>query len=252
MATWKEFYVSPLGNDLNDGLKDSPFKTLSKAKQAVRDINKNMEGDIIVHLEGEFIVDEPLVLNAEDSGFNGFDVIWDGDNKKAVISGGEKVENWQHVEGTPLYKTKVSAPSGFRQFYVNNNRATRARSQYLYYPLDMYKEPGYQGKNSDVSGIVVESNQFPEMFKRPEELIIVWTMSWKSMKMSVERIDDNGDGTWNIVLKQPYFDMTQINPDFIPTPNKFHPFHIENAIKFLESVNNQLNELGIVIECHMG
>jgi len=232
--TWREFYISPLGDDNNDGTKYTPFKTLDKAKNAVREINKEMQGDIVVHLDGTFTIDEPLVLETLDSGFNGFDVIWDGDDKKSVISGGEKIEGWEKVEGTKLYKTKVNAPDGFRQFYVNDNRATRARSKYLYYPKAMYKDPNYVGKNSDISGIVVESNQFPKMFSRPEELVIVWIMSWKNMKMTVERIEDNKDGTWNIVLKQPYFDMTQINPDFIPTPNDRHPFHIENAIEFLD------------------
>lgn len=231
---WKEFYVSPLGDDKGDGSKNSPFKTIEKAKEKVRSLNKDMKGDIVVHLNGDFVIDEPINFTYDDSGFGGFNVIWDGDNKKASISGGEKITGWEKVENTPLYKAKVDAPDGFRQFYVNGNRAKRARSKYLYYPLAMYKDPSYIGKNSDVSGIVVESSQFPKMFSRPEELIIVWTMSWKSMKMTVEKIEDNGDGTWNIILKQPYFDMTQINPDFIPTPNDRHPFHIENALEFLD------------------
>lgn len=231
---WKEFYVSSFGDDANEGSKEFPFKTLEKVKTKVREINKSMAGNIIIHLEGEFKLSEPLILSAEDSGYNGYDIIWQGNNKKTVISGGEKIMGWEAVENTPLYKAKVSAPDGFRQLYVNDNRAKRARSKYLYYPEAIYKEPGYKGKNSDASGIVVDASQFEKMFSRPDELIVVWTMSWKSMKMTVDRIDDNGDGTWNIVLKQPYFDMTQINPDFIPTPNDRHPFHIENAIEFLD------------------
>lgn len=233
IKVWKEIFVSSSGEDKNDGKREFPFKTLQRAKLAVRELNEDMQGDIVVHLDGEFVIDEPLCLTERDSGSNGFNIIWQGDGK-TVISGGERIENWEKVANTPLYKAKVEAPEGFRQFYVGNNRAKRARSKFLYYPKAMYREPGYKGKNSDVSGIVVDASQFADKFSRPCELCVVWTMSWKSMKMSVERIDDNGDGTWNIVFKQPYFDMTQINPNFIPTPNDKHPFHIENAIEFLD------------------
>ena len=47
-----EFYVSPDGDDNGSGTIDSPFRTLERARDAVREINQNMSGDICVYLRG--------------------------------------------------------------------------------------------------------------------------------------------------------------------------------------------------------
>ena len=45
-----EFYVSVSGDDSADGSLEKPFKTIERAKQAVRKINKNMTSDIMVYI----------------------------------------------------------------------------------------------------------------------------------------------------------------------------------------------------------
>ena len=49
--TMLEIYVSEKGNDNEDGTKNSPVKTLEKAREIVRKNNKNMTGDIVVNVE---------------------------------------------------------------------------------------------------------------------------------------------------------------------------------------------------------
>ena len=46
------FYVSPDGSDSGNGSIDSPFRTLEAARDAVRECNGNMTGDITVYLRG--------------------------------------------------------------------------------------------------------------------------------------------------------------------------------------------------------
>lgn len=41
---WKEYYVSVNGSDSSPGTKEAPFKTVQKAKDAVRAVNQNMQG----------------------------------------------------------------------------------------------------------------------------------------------------------------------------------------------------------------
>ncbi|MBJ8193519.1 hypothetical protein JDS79_43135, partial [Bacillus cereus] len=49
----KEIYVSTAGNDLSgDGSEKKPFATIERARDEVRKINQNMNGDIIVHIGG--------------------------------------------------------------------------------------------------------------------------------------------------------------------------------------------------------
>lgn len=231
----KEIYVSANGNDSKTGEKNAPFKTLKKAQEYIRTINKNMTGDIIVNLDGEFRIDETLKFTPEDSGSNGFNVIWDGNNKKSVIHGGEKVEGWTKVEGTPLYKAKVDAPDGFKQFYVDDNRALRARSQYLYYHLETYDDPSYSGSfMPSLDGFVVDPAQFGGKFSKPSELYFVYTYTWRIMTMPVESIKEREDGMWIVRFRQPYLDMTKQDEAFVPSPILQTPFYVENAFEFLD------------------
>lgn len=63
-----DFYVSPSGNDDNDGSFSSPFATIDRAKQAVRETDKSGRSGITVALmAGEYRV-KSLTFNAQDSG----------------------------------------------------------------------------------------------------------------------------------------------------------------------------------------
>ncbi len=63
-----DFYVSPSGSDENDGSKAHPFKTLEKARDAVRALDKTNRTGITVAIKaGDYRVTS-LVFTAEDSG----------------------------------------------------------------------------------------------------------------------------------------------------------------------------------------
>ena len=62
-----EYFVSPSGSDTNAGTIDSPFKTLKKARDTVRTINKN--NDIFIYLRGgDYYMSESFTLESQDSG----------------------------------------------------------------------------------------------------------------------------------------------------------------------------------------
>jgi len=68
------FYVAPAsfgGSDSHPGTIGEPFLTLERAKQAVRNVTKDMTGDAIVYLRGgTYELEEPIVFQAHDSGQN--------------------------------------------------------------------------------------------------------------------------------------------------------------------------------------
>ena len=75
------FYVSPNGNDANEGVKSSPFATLKKAVEEA----KSAGGGTVVIAEGEYSVDSTIELGENDSDIT---IAGDGD---VVISGGTKI-----------------------------------------------------------------------------------------------------------------------------------------------------------------
>ena len=76
-ADQAEFFVSPEGSDKNDGSYRHPFATLEAARDAVREINDDMTGDIYVFIDGgNYYVDETIVFDEQDSGTNGHKIIY--------------------------------------------------------------------------------------------------------------------------------------------------------------------------------
>lgn len=229
-------YVSAReGSDSNSGTKEKPLKTIEKAKEKVRKINDDMTGDIIVNLSGEFYIDEALEFTKEDSAANGFSIIYKGDGE-TVISGGKKVSGFEKVSGTPLYKTKISDVSDFRQFYVNENRGQRARSKWLYYPKELYHDgdKSYINEaNGGYDGFVLDKTDFGGSFSKPLSMEFVWLPSWKNIRMPVDKFITEDDGDFAVTFAQPYFDSS-IHAEDNPRPELKMPFYIENAPEFLD------------------
>ncbi len=124
-------YVSADGDDGAAGTEASPFRSITRARDKVREINGDMKGDIVVHIkEGTYTLDETFTLSAEDSGNGGYRVIYAGEGKDAtLISGGFSPEGWElHDEENNVYSVQLPEGIDTRQLYVNGERAMRARS----------------------------------------------------------------------------------------------------------------------------
>ena len=125
-AVQKNFHAALTGSDRNPGTAEAPFQTLERARDAVREINADMTGDITVNLApGTYALSRTLTFDHRDSGTNGHDVIYRacGDGE-VVVSGGRKITGWQpDADGRWKARTDVA---NFRQLYVNGRRAARA------------------------------------------------------------------------------------------------------------------------------
>ena len=65
----RTFYVSPQGDDSNPGTQQEPWATIVRARDAVRQINRNQIGDIVVILGGgTYAISAPIVFDPRDSG----------------------------------------------------------------------------------------------------------------------------------------------------------------------------------------
>jgi len=125
------FYIAPSsrgGSDINLGTISEPFLTLERARKAIRNINKDMAGDVIVYLrDGTYELAEPLVFQAHDSGQNGYSVIYmayPGENP--VVTGGQRISGWIPA-GNGVFKANTHGLQ-FRQLYVDGQPRIRART----------------------------------------------------------------------------------------------------------------------------
>lgn len=125
------FYVAPApmgGSDINLGTRSEPFLTLERARKAVRNINKDMTGNVIVYLRGgTYELERPLVFQAHDSGQNGYSVIYMAyPGETPVVTGGQRISGWTPA-GNGVYKANTYGLQ-FRQLYVNGQPRIRART----------------------------------------------------------------------------------------------------------------------------
>ncbi len=127
-----DIYVSVNGNDAGDGSKTSPFRTLEKAKEAVRSLDKS-KGDIVVEIaDGFYQVEDTIKFTSKDSGNDKCTIYYRAaKGAKPVISGGSKITSkWEKADevnwlgdGLTAYKTPLVRNEKLRAIYVNGERA---------------------------------------------------------------------------------------------------------------------------------
>jgi hypothetical protein len=142
-----EIWVSPKGTDTNTGTREQPLATVAMAIRKARELRRlndtSIKGGIYIKVAtGVYRLNEPLFIRPEDSGTADSPTIIEGEGiGKTILSGGIKVSGWHKVNtaipGLPA-EAKGKAwvvdgpvigdePLQFRQLWVNNRRAVRAR-----------------------------------------------------------------------------------------------------------------------------
>ncbi|MDX8127156.1 right-handed parallel beta-helix repeat-containing protein [Methylomonas sp. OY6] len=110
-AAAKDFYVSPSGSDKLNGLspsvnfwtKTGPFKTLTRARNAIRQLKATGKFDeaITVHVgKGTYQLQSALELDDRDSGLPGQEITWLGEKGTSVLSGGIVLNGCQKFDPT--------------------------------------------------------------------------------------------------------------------------------------------------------
>ncbi|SFH24576.1 Right handed beta helix region [Pedobacter insulae] len=144
-----DIYVSLIGSDLNTGTKENPLATLHAALRKARELRRLNDASIkegirIIMQAGVYELTEPIVFHPEDAGTpKSPTLITSAPNETVVLSGGINVGNWKKLN-TPIAGLPkntqgqiwvADAPTmgantlQFRQLWVNDNKATRARDR---------------------------------------------------------------------------------------------------------------------------
>jgi hypothetical protein len=132
------FFVSPSGNDSSPGTLHKPFKTLERARGAVR-ILRQQRGLLITSVTvflrgGTYWLSTPFILYPEDGGTAACPVTYAAyPGEVPVLSGGTPLRGWRPnvLNGRNVWSAKISTapPEGGkrRQLWVNNIRRPQSR-----------------------------------------------------------------------------------------------------------------------------
>ena len=110
-----EFFVSPDGSDSNSGKIDAPFKSVEKAKNAVRSqLLLNSNKTIFVNIGGgSYYMETPIVFTSEDSGKENYPVVYKAiEGEEPVFTGSRELKDWQLLNNSDILNILTPAVRG--------------------------------------------------------------------------------------------------------------------------------------------
>ena len=218
-------YVSPEGS--GDRFTKRRPGSLIEARDKVRSLTTAMTGNIIVHLlDGTYLLDSTFQLGPEDSGQNGYSVVWQAaPGDMPVLSGGKEISGWTLFDNEKnIWKTNV-CDLNFRQLYVNDKRAVRARTP----NMTDFADKGPYAK-------ILSWNNFSPAI--PASLLsgisdsgkveFCVNMYWQHFRYRIDSFNVKGDSAF-LSFKMPEAEVAPIHV------NEQAPFILENAFEFLDA-----------------
>ncbi|OJV86371.1 MAG: hypothetical protein BGO34_05140 [Bacteroidia bacterium 44-10] len=236
-----QFYVSPTGDDANNGSVKSPFRTVNGALYKIAALRKSdqIKGDVdLIVKKGEYYLSEPLIISPE---------VWDGRNTltikgekrgKVTLNGGIKLPNFRWGKNN-LWEADIHSIQKLykispQQIFVNDSRAIRARTP----------NKGFFYKISKTTEIPLKSSGTPP--KQSDQVIVLDEKQSNTLK-NIQDISDvviSLNHKWN--RTRSYLNRKTINSESVTlnfeTPvldsfNKFNTktiFFLENSMSFLD------------------
>jgi hypothetical protein len=132
------YYVAPNGSDTATGTQplpstagdnSGPFRTIARAKSAMRALTKTGLGQVIVSIRaGTYHLSDSLLFIAADSGTADTRVTYrNHPGEQVSVSGGMRVRNWTNVGGNVWRTTLPDSTVAFENLYYNGARRLRPR-----------------------------------------------------------------------------------------------------------------------------
>lgn len=241
-AFQNEIYVAVNGSDeTGDGSIENPFASFEKAQSVVRTLNDNMNEDITVYFRGgTYILNNTIVLGAEDSGTNGYKVIYAAyPGEYPEFSGGERITGWsQDTENTNLYVAELTRDERLRQLFVNDERAYMPSKQiqgqggYGEYTINE-GEGDYAWETLTKSdGVKFNSSDLPADIKNPSDIEVQTRTTWQTQTIAIRGVESH-DGYTVALFEQPYGTMAQ-NLSWNTAYNPSKSNTVYNVFEFLD------------------
>ena len=209
-------YVSPSGDDNNPGSEKSPYKTIARARDVMRRLNGNMNGDLVVYLRaGTYFVASPILFDEHDSGTNGHNVIYKAyPGETPVISGATQVTGWTLDHGS-VFKATLNRTTKLRSLVVNGVRARMTVSKDIKIDTKDPKaviswgsfnvagtEPWAQTSGTASDGVQFPSEQVPP-YANASDVELEWAWAWCENISSIREMTTE-NGMTIVKMQQPY------------------------------------------------
>jgi hypothetical protein len=153
-----DFHIAPHGNDANDGTSSRPFATLSRARDAIRQLKQtgHLTAPVVVHVAGgAYDIEQPWELTSEDSGTAAAPITYRAtEGSRPVFSGGHRITGWNpRSDGlwtAPIPKLAAGRLQ-FGQLFVDGQRATNARTpnEFYFHMLNVHQQKNEAANNRD-------------------------------------------------------------------------------------------------------
>lgn len=232
-AVQLQLYVSPNGSDTGSGSAESPFATVQRAQEEVRKHNQNMSGNIIVNIAGgRYELEDELRFWPEDSGTNGYDVIYRGNRDELpTLSGGRRVTGWTESEDG-VWTTKVEDADFILDLFVNETPAEVASSEKKIFALDHYR---VEGSRYETDGMIIEKSKLG-LYKNPQDIMFHWPTTWKDFRIHVEDIIEDPANPNNVIalMSNPMWDACRGLAGYGIIPQPDIGFEVENAYELMD------------------
>ena len=210
------FYVAPTGNDANPGTLEAPFRTIARARDAVRTVNASMTGDVVVQLRGgTYELQAPIAFGPQDSGNNGFRVFYQAyPGETPVLSGSVKVTGWSQYSGN-VYRASLNRSTKLRYLYVNDQRAAMtskqitARGGYGTYSVTAGQAPWAWVSGSKSDGIQYSTSDLPAIASNRDDLEVVTASTWNENIACARDVITSGSSRV-MLLQQPSGAIAQL------------------------------------------
>jgi hypothetical protein len=238
-ATQATYFVSPTGSDANPGTEAAPFRTLAKARDYVRTVNTNMTGDIVVTLRGgTYALDSTLAFTTADGGKNGNYVRYVAyTGETPLITGGKPITGWTVADQAKNIWKATGVTARFRQLYVNNTKAVRAR-----YPnLGTDGSPNFYRltKVDTIPRDLEVASSYVSNWNHLDKVEMHLMIAWADAMMRIASITTSGttskikfqDPEGTMLFNRPY---PMLGVAFFSNPPKQQCFYFENAYEFLD------------------
>ncbi len=257
-------WVSLDGDDEAAGTRYAPLRTLAAAHAGIVEIAELAPPGTritIVVMDGIHRLDAPLVFDADLFGPDGptVSVVAEGD-AVPVISGGRRIEGWTlHDPARNIYAARAGGLRS-RQFYVNGQRAVRARTTMAdggipagFRPNPTLPNPAPAADAPYVIGggidfLPTEFNptgwRDPATWRKIGQIEAVIETQWKSMRVPLRSVTaPNGAAPGRLHLAQPgwtnanlFFTGTETDPTGKPGIWSFWQVtYFENGYDFLDA-----------------
>ncbi|HEX5654459.1 MAG TPA: L-rhamnose mutarotase [Chitinophagaceae bacterium] len=244
-----DIYVSPYGNDSNEGSVSKPLATLSMALRKAREHRRLHTPDLteeihIILKGGLYKLQEPVFIRPEDAGTTiSPTIIESATGEQAILSGGLGISNWKKL-GIPVQELPAVARDkvwvadlplvngrlfDFRQLWVNDRKATRAKSP------NGNKMDRILGWNKEDGSCLIPAPPIRQSAQAPglELFIHQW---WAIANLRVKKMETKGDQT-RLSFHEPEGRIQKEHPwpaPWISEETGNSAYYLTNAIQFLD------------------